>query len=165
MPTDTEVKIMKILNSIEIEPETVAKKIESMGNEAITVLCEAALGSYPGIRNKVRTNSVSLLGWIKNYPQVIETIKMLVADSQIGVSVRAIRSAGRQRAEQVVEDLGDILKNRRTSSIIALEAVKSLIAINSLTANQYLDEYAEADPKLYPHRRVVAIDNLLKERP
>ena len=61
MPTENEIRVLRLLSAIEISPNAGAT-IEGWGNEAVTVLCEAALGSYPGLRQKVRTNAVSVLG-------------------------------------------------------------------------------------------------------
>ena len=108
MPTEIETRVMKVLTAIEIPPD-VAQKIQSWGNEAVTVVCEAALGSYPGLRMKVRTNAVALLGHM-THPQAIETIQVLVNDPNSDVSIRAMRAAGRQKNEQVIDKLGQVLK-------------------------------------------------------
>ena len=72
MPTESEVRVMDVLTSIEIPPNA-AQTIVSWGNEAVTVVCEAALGTYPGFRPKVRNNAVALLGQM-SHRQATETI-------------------------------------------------------------------------------------------
>src|SRR3712207_8910994 len=103
MPTETESRVISVLTSIEV-PSNAAQTIGSWGNEAVTVVCEAALGTYPGFRPKVRYNAVALLGQM-NHPQATETIPLLINEPDPDVSIRAMRAAGRQKNERVVDAL------------------------------------------------------------
>lgn len=160
MPTEIEVRVMKILTAIEIPP-TAAQVIEALGNEAVTVVCEAALGSYPGLRLKVRNNAVSLLGWM-THPQAKETIPLLVNDSNDDVKYRAMRAAGRQKNEDVVETLGLILKKKESPPLAAAEAVNALIAIGSSKAQALVTSYETANPDTVPHRGSAVVNAVLK---
>lgn len=162
MPTETEVRVMDILNSIEI-PTDAAQTIGSWGNEAVTVVCEAALGTYPGFRPKVRNNAVALLGRM-SHPQATETIPLLVNEPDPEVSIRAMRAAGRQRNEIVVDTLDQILKKSESSPLIAAEAVRSLTAIGSAKARAILDAYIAASPDTHPHRGSVMVEHVLETR-
>lgn len=159
MPTPIEVRVLKILSAIEIDPST-AQTIENLGNEAVTVVCEIALGSYPGLRLKVRTNAVALLGWM-THPQAVETIPLLINDSNSDVSIRAMRAAGRQKNEQVISKLDEILKKTESLPLIAAEAVKALISINSVEARTSLSEYSTTDGLKYPHRNSTVVKGIL----
>lgn len=143
MPTEAETRVMQILSAIEVPPAA-ADLIESLGTEAVTVVCEAALGSYPGIREKVRTNAVSLLGMI-DHPQARETVPLLVNDPNPDVAIRAMRAAGAQRNDDVVPRLDRLLSRPDAPPLLAAEAVKALIAVDSTAARASLTTYAEAD--------------------
>lgn len=162
MPTDTEIRVMKILTAIEITPAA-AQKIKEWGNEAVTVVSEAALGTYPGLRLKVRTNAVALLGWI-DHPQAVETIPLLVHDANPDVAIRAIRAAGRQKNENVVNKLAQILTKPESTPVLAAEAAKALLAIGSPSAQAALAVYEAASPDQYPHRGSNVIRDVIARR-
>ena len=107
MPTEMESRMLQLLSAIEIERDA-PQYIESLGNEAVTVICEAALGSYPGMRPKVRANAVVLVGRM-NHPQALETMALLVSDPDPGIAIRAIRAAGRKRNTGLVEKIARVL--------------------------------------------------------
>ena len=162
MPTEAEVRVMRLLSAIELTPAT-ARRIEEMGTEAVTVVCEAALGSYPGIRPKVRTNAVSLLGWME-HPQARETIPLLVNDPNPDVAIRAMRAAGRQKNAAVVEPLGQVLQRPQTTILRAVEAAGALAAIGTPAAREHLSRYEAASPETYPHRASQAVNHLFRTR-
>ena len=60
MPTDIEVRLMRLLNSIELR-RGLAGEIEAMGTEAVTVVCDAALGTYVGQRPWIRNRAAALV--------------------------------------------------------------------------------------------------------
>jgi HEAT repeat protein len=162
MPTDIEIRVMKILTAIELTPAS-AETIKAMGNEAVTVVTEAALGTYPGLRPKVRTNAVGLLGWI-DHPQATETLALLVHDPNPDIAIRAIRAAGRQRSEDAVGKLAQILTNPAATPILAAEAAKALHAIGSPQAMTTLTAYEAASPNQYPHRGSAVVRDVLAKR-
>ena len=150
MATDIEVRVMGLLSAIEV-PDNVAELIEGLGTEAVTVACEAALGSYPGIRLKVRTNAAAAVGRM-THPQARETLAMLVTDESADVAIRAIRAAGRQRDDRLVGAVGSVLQRAATDPLVADEAVRALRTIGSEAANQQIAEYVAAAPERVPHR-------------
>lgn len=162
MPTEAEVQVMRLLSAIELTPAT-ARRIEEMGNEAVTVVCEAALGTYPGIRPKVRTNAVSLLGYME-HPQARETIPLLVGDPDPDVAIRAMRAAGRQKNPTVVAPLGQVLSRAQTTELQAVEAAGALAKIDTPAAREHLSRYEAASPETYPHRASPMVSQLLETR-
>jgi HEAT repeat protein len=152
MPTENEIRVLQLLSATDYEPDfEPGKAIESWGLEAVTVACEASLGSYPGLDQKIRTNAVASLGEMSNQ-QALETTHLLVKDPDPDVSIRALRAAGSQRNEQVVGDLRALLQRRDLPNLIAVEVVKGLLAIDSPAARDVLAEYAAARPEDLPHR-------------
>ena len=161
MPTETEINVLNLISTIEIPPDA-AKAIESMGSEAVTVLSEVALGTYPVFRTKIRSNAVALLGQLK-HPQSLETLSLLVKDSNPDISIRAMRAAGRRKMGLIVDYIGGLLKKTETSPILAAEAANSLIAIDSPAARTYLETYTTADPNIYPHRGSTVVKEILRK--
>lgn len=159
MPTEIEIKVMKLLTAIEIPPSA-GQYIENLGNEAVTVLCETALGSYPGLRPKVRNNAVALLGYM-THPQAGETLILLVNDANSDVAIRAIRASSQLKSKDVVPALEGKLEQVTTSSLIAAEAVQALIQIGSPQAIAALNKYVSASPVSYPHRGSTMVKNIL----
>ena len=162
MPDETVVEVMKILSAIEIPPGA-AKKIEEMGNAAVTVLCEVALGSYPGLRPKVRTNAVALLRWM-NHPQALETTALLINDANPDVAIRAMRAAGVQKNENVVDKISQILTKPTSSSLLAAEAAKALLTIDSPKAKAVMETYEKASPNVLPHRHSPEVEDIIRNR-
>lgn len=161
MPTENEIRVMKVLSAIEVPPEA-AERIRSWGNEAVTVLVEAALGVYPGLRTKVRTNAVALLG-VLDHPQASEAIPMLVSDPNTDVAVRAMRAAGEQKNESAAEAIAQLLSRADASPILASEAVKALLAIDSPSARSAVESYTQSSPQQYPHRGSRVVEDLIRE--
>lgn len=162
MPTEIEKKIIKALSAIEISPK-LAGDIEAMGNEAVTVLCETALGIYPGLRQKIRSNAVAILGWM-THPQARETVELLINDPDRDISIRAMRSAGRQKNDNTIAQLALVLNKTDTDPLIAAEAVQSLISNGSANAKAALDQYASKSSQALPHRGNALVQQLLHKR-
>jgi HEAT repeat protein len=160
MPTEIELRVIRTLSAIEVA-DNAAETIEAWGNEAVTALCEIALGSFAGARNKVRTNAAGLLGSMR-HPQARETLQMLVKDPNPDVSIRAIRATGRQQNTDAVKDLSLLLKKPDLSALFAAEVVSALKAIDSLEARGALQTYSTADPGQYPHRASPLVSSYLK---
>ena len=150
MPTENEVRVLRLLSAIEI-PTNAGQTIEGWGTEAVTVACDAAMSNYPGLRAKVRMNAVSVIGWMSHI-QAKECIKILIKDSSPDVAIRAMRAAGRQKSEEVVEDLSSLLDSAAPSDILAAEALKALASIASPTAQISVQSYLVASPTALPHR-------------
>lgn len=163
MPTENEIRVMKVLTAIEIDPLKTAQKIKEWGNEAVSVVAEAALGVYPGMRLKVRTNAVALLGWI-DHPQAAETLALLVNDANQDVAIRALRAAGRRKDDTLVDYVGSVLTRANTSPILAAEAAKALIAIGTGKSQAALQAYEAANSEQYPHRASAVVRDVLQKR-
>jgi HEAT repeat protein len=161
MPTDVEVRVMRMLSAIEV-PTNAAQLIEALGTEAVTVACEAALGSYPGLRPKVRTNAAAVVGRM-THPQARETLELLITDENPDVAIRGLRAAGRQKDDRLVTLIGTVLRRPTTDAFTADEAVRALRKIDSPAAQQQLDEYAGASPEKIPHRGSALIRHTLKQ--
>jgi len=162
MPTEIEIRVMKLLTAIELTPAA-ADRIVEWGNEAVTVVTEAALGAYPGLRQKVRTNAVALLGWM-DHPQAVEAIPLLVTDPNPDIAIRAIRAAGRRQLEGVVDQLIGILARPESTPILAAEAAKALNAIGTPQAASAIDEYRAASAATLPHRMSRVVEDVLETR-
>lgn len=153
MPSEIETTVLRMLSAIEPSPNT-AKRIAEMGPAAVTVLCEVAVGAYPGLRAKVRTNAVGLLGWVDR-PQARETALLLLGDPDPDVAIRAMRSAGRVGDADAVPVLARLLESGGTAPLLAAEAVRALDAIGSDEARDVLSRYVRMgdDEAAPPHRR------------
>jgi len=163
MSTPIESAILRLLSAIEIDSESAAAAIADWGNEGVTVLCDVALGTFPGLRPKVRLNAVALLDAV-DHPQAHETRHLLLRDPNPDVSVRALRGSARLRDTAVVAELGRALQQTSLPPLVAAEAVRALIAIDSPDAQQVLTHYAAADPTQYPHRAALAVNGQLRLR-
>lgn len=161
MPDETVVKVMKILSAIEIPPRA-AERIEEMGNDAVTVVCEVALGTYPGLRPKVRTNAVALLGWM-THPQAVETTELLVNNANPDVAIRALRSAGIQKNDGVVDKIGQMLKKPTSSPLVVAEGIKALLAIDSAKSRSVFEGYEKESPTS-SHRGSPVVQDIIRTR-
>jgi HEAT repeat protein len=144
MPTPTEIRVMRLLTVIDAAPTDMARGVMAEGTAGVTVVCEAALASYPGLREKVRMNAIALLGWL-DHPQARETAVLLVEDPDRDAAIRAIRSVGRQHDDQSVPALQRILTQKSTDPIVAAEAVKALASVGSERAASVLGTYRKAN--------------------
>ena len=162
MPDETVVKVMKILSAIEIPPSA-AQVVEQMGHQAVTVVCEVALGSYPGLRQKVRTNAVSLLGWMTR-PQAVETTALLVNDPNPDIAIRALRAAGRQKNDNVVDKIGQMLNKPAANPLIVAEGLKALLAIDSSKSKSVFEGYEKESPNKVPHRATPLVQEIITKR-
>jgi len=161
MPTEIESRMFQLLRAIEIERDA-PQYIESLGNEAVTVICEAALGSYPGIRPKMRANAVVLAGRM-NHPQALETIALLVSDPDPGIAIRAMRAAGRKRSAGLVEKIARVLDQPMSGALLAAEALDALLQIDTPEAQLRVKAYEAASATDLPHRRSPAVEYTLRE--
>ena len=159
MPTEAEIRVLELLNAIDLPDET-ATWLQKSGNEYVTVVCEAALGSYPGLRKKARFNAVALAGRM-DHPQTRETIDMLINDPTPDVAIRAMRAIGRHRNVGAVQKLSDILNKPQSSDLIAAEALKALIAIDSPESSLAIEHYRDAQPSSASHRRASVVGEIL----
>lgn len=143
MPTPTEVRVMRLLTVIDAAPTDAARSVMAEGTAGVTVVCEAALASYPGLREKVRMNAIALLGWL-DHPQARETALLLLDDPDRDAAVRAMRSVGRQHDDGSVAALERVLTQESTDPIIAAEAVKALASMGGDRAASVLGKYRRA---------------------
>lgn len=161
MPTEMESRMLQLLRAIEIKSGT-ASYIESLGNEAVTVICEAALGSYPGIRPKMRANAAVLAGKM-SHPQALETIALLVSDPDPGIAIRAMRAAGRKRSAGLVEKIARVLDQPISDALLAAEALDALLQIDTPEAQLRVKAYQAASAADLPHRRSPAVEYTLRK--
>ena len=159
MPTEAEVKVMNLLNAIEVPPSAGAQ-VEEWGNAAVTVVCEAALGSYLGLRQKVRTNAVALLGFM-NHPQARETAALLVASPDPDVAIRAMRASGRQDNKAAVERLGELLERADAPPLLAAEALKALASIGGGEASAKVEAYVRSSRAAPAHRDSAVVRSVI----
>jgi HEAT repeat protein len=163
MPTEQEKQVLNLLSMVDYTPGTdPGKLIESWGNEAVTVACEAALGSFPGLQRKVRTNAVAVLETIDT-PQAKETVRMLVKDPDPDVSIRALRAAAGQKNPDVVTDLAKMLNTPTLTPLVAVEVVKALRGIDSTAARKALATYRESDSAKLPHRADALVKSYIEK--
>jgi hypothetical protein len=156
MPSPTEIEVMRLLSAIDARPEDVAATIMAGGSPSVTVVCEAALGSYPGIRTKIRTNAASLLGWLQ-HPQAAETASLLVLDDDPDVAIRALRAVRRQGNEGAIDHAVLLLQRPGTSPVVAAEVVKALSGFETNRAKTALARYRDASPADLPHRDAAVV--------
>jgi HEAT repeat protein len=142
MPTPAEVRVLELLTAIDTRPETLAAQVLALGNPGVTALCEAALGTYPGLREKVRTNAIALLGWIP-HPQAAETLVLLVTDPNPDLASRALRASARAGLTEAIQPIDALLRRPGTPPLVAAEAVKALARIDSPEAAAVLATYVE----------------------
>jgi len=161
MPTATESAVLRMLSAIEIDAESVAAAVQDLGNEGVTVLCDVALGTFPGLRAKIRANAVALLGSV-NHPQARETLLLLLRDSSPDFSIRALRAAARRNDPSIVPELGALLQQAALPALVAAETVVALRALGSADARRILDAYQTADPARVPHRGTPAVEQVLR---
>jgi HEAT repeat protein len=163
MATEAEAAVLRLLSAIEFDSAPAAAAILNFGNEGVTVLCDAALGTYPGLRPKVRLNAVALLDAVA-HPQARETLRLLVRDADPDVSIRAVRAAARLRDEASVAEMARVLRQPELPPLVAAETVRALAAINSADARRALGDYEAADPARYPHRAAAVVNEQLRLR-
>jgi hypothetical protein len=161
MPTEMESRTLQLLRAIDIKRDT-ASYIESLGHEAVTVICEAALGGYPGIRPKMRANAVTLAGKM-SHPQALETIALLVSDPDPNMAIRAVRAAGRKRSDGLVEKIARVLDQPLSNTLLAAEALDALLHIDTPEARLRVKAYEAASAADLPHRRSPAVEYTLQK--
>jgi hypothetical protein len=152
MPTNDEIRVLNLLSATDLDGDVDSGTvIQSWGTDAITVACEAALGSYPGLDRKTRTNAVSSLASM-THKQAQETVALLVRDSDSDISILALRAAGRQRNAAVAKDLGALLQTPTLPRLVLVEVVKALVAIDTADSQAALHAFKAADATRFPHR-------------
>lgn len=162
MPTPTEELVLRMLSAIE-PPDDAARQIEELGPEAVNVACEAALGTYVGLRPKIRTNAAAIVGEMDT-EQARETLGLLVTDANEDVAIRALRALGRRDDPELVARAAIVLRRPETSPMLATEAVNALAATPTReAAREALDTYRAAvgEPAL-PHRRHQLVQEALE---
>jgi HEAT repeat protein len=160
MATENEIRVMRLLSAIEV-PLDAANIIESWGTEAVTVTCEAALGTYVGLRPKIRTNAAAVVGKME-HPQARETHRMLITDESPGVAIRALRAAARRRDDALTGLIGTVIRRPATDPLVAVEAVRALREIDSPAARKELADYVKASNDRLPHRSSAVVRKTLE---
>ena len=116
MPTQDEIRVLNLLSAVDYAPGTdPGKLIESWGNGAVTVACEAALGTYPGLRPKVRTNAVVRdLDTLLQSPSLPPLVAVEVVKTLINIG-----SNQAKRALQTYKDASPNQLPHRANALIA----------------------------------------------
>ena len=153
MATDIERAVLDMLSAIE-PPHDAAEQIEALGPAAIDVACDAALGTYVGLRPKVRTNAAAIVGRMQS-DQARETLALLVTDPSDDVAIRALRAVGRRDEPDLVARAALVLQRPALAPLVAVEVIDALAAsADSPVAAQALAAYSETTgEKALPHRR------------
>jgi HEAT repeat protein len=160
--TDTEARVLGMLGAIEPPPDA-AEQIEALGPHAVTVACEAALGTYIELRPKVRTNAAAIVGRMNN-DQARETLALLITDPSEDVAIRALRALGSRDEPELARRAGLVLQRAEVSPLLATEAVNALAATPARdAAREVLDAYNRVQgPGSPPHRRHPLVEQALE---
>lgn len=161
MATETEQRVLNILSAIE-PPRDAAEQIEALGPEAVNVACEAALGTYVGLRPKVRTNAAAIIGQMHT-EQALQTLALLVTDPNDDVAIRALRAVGRRDEPDLIARAALVLKRPGVTPLVAVEAIDALAArSDSPVAAAALDAYRQAkDSNALAHRHSPVVEQAL----
>ena len=151
MASKIEQRVIEMLSMIEL-PDDAGKRLEHLGTPAVTVVCEAALDSYPGLRAKVRSNAIALLGSV-SHPQARETLHLLVADTNRDIAAGAIRALAGQRDRTAIKRLAQLLSRGRLDPVLVTESVKGLLAIGTREAKAAVLAYEKASVEASKPRR------------
>jgi len=162
MANETETRVLGLLSAIE-PPLEAPQLIEAMGPEAVNVACEAALGTYVGLRPKVRTNAAAIVGQMESQ-QAREALALLVTDPDEDVAIRALRAVGRRDDAGLIERAALVLRRPDASPLVAAEAVWALRESRDLpSAREALAEYRNGDLERAPaHRRSLVVERALE---
>lgn len=153
MATETERRVLRMLGAIE-PPSDAAEQIEHMGPEAVNVACEAALGTYVGLRPKIRTNAAAIVGRM-NTDQARETLALLVTDPNEDVAIRALRAVGRRDEPTLVQRVALLLQRADASPLLIAEAVNALAETPARNAaREALDTYRGMQGEAAPTHRL-----------
>jgi HEAT repeat protein len=159
MPTPIETWVLDMLSAVEV-PLDAAEQIERAGPEAVNVVCEAALGTYVGLRPKVRTNAAWVVGRM-TAEQARDTLMLLVTDPDDGVAIRAIRAAGRLQIPELDARVALALERDEADPLLVVEAVAALAG--SPTERQALQRYVDSTGSAAPaHRRNAAVERAIR---
>jgi hypothetical protein len=159
--TEIERAVLDMLSAIE-PPGDAAERIEALGPEAVDVACDAALGTYVGLRPKVRTNAAAIVGRMHG-EQALQTLALLVTDPSDDVAIRALRAVGRRDEPDLVARAALVLRRPGVAPLVAVEAVDALAArTDSPLAAKVLVAYREATgADAMPHRRSQVVEQAL----
>jgi hypothetical protein len=160
MPSEIEVRVMRLLSAVELPPGA-APRIERMGTEAVTVVCEAALGTYVGQRAAIRHHAAALVGRMAHV-QAVETLALLLESDDPGVARRALRAVRRRDRRDLVPHVQALLDRDDTPPGLAAEAVLTLAAVDSDPARAALAAYRGRDAAAPPHRRAPVVRRALE---
>jgi hypothetical protein len=151
-----------MLGATEVPPDA-AERIEAMGPEAVTVACEAALGTYVELRPKIRTNAAAIIGRM-THEQARQTLALLVTDANEDVAIRALRAMATRDEPELVRRAGLVLRRPNTSPLLAAEAVNALAATPAREAAQEtLQEYLRSqDERGLAHRGHPLVEQALQ---
>jgi HEAT repeat protein len=94
------------------------------------------------------------------HQQARETVPLLLTDANTDVSIRAMRAAGRQKNEDGIDKLSQLLKQKESPPLLAAEALGALIAIDSDKARASVAAYKSANPADVPHRASKAVESV-----
>jgi hypothetical protein len=145
MTNEVEARVLRLLSVTDLAPEsTPGRLVESWGEEAVSALCNIALGSQRAVLPKVRTNAVGLLETM-THPQAMETARMLLADPSPDVGVRALRATASQQNPDAVTDIQRLLTRLDLHPLLVVESMKALTGIGTAAARKALKAYRSSD--------------------
>jgi HEAT repeat protein len=164
MATETEERVLRLLSATEV-PANAAEQIAQMGPEAVNVACEAALGTYVGLRLKVRTNAASVVGRLTD-DQARQTLALLVTDPSDDVAIRALRAVRRRTGEEdLLARAALVLGRADASPLVVVEAIDALAASPDVPlARDALTNYREAGEGAPPHRSNQLVQQALDQQ-
>jgi hypothetical protein len=150
---------LNILSSIEV-PLDAPERVDAAGAEAVNVVCEAALGTYVGLRPKVRSNAAWMIGRMTSQ-QARETLLLLVNDPSDDVAIRAIRAVGRRPTAELEERVALTFSRADANPLVVAEAVRALVGTPNGQAA--LAKYRELSGAGIPaHRRSPVVERALR---
>lgn len=159
MFTESQTKVLQMLGAVEL-PRGSAARIEALGNDAVTLLCDAALGSFVGIAAGQRHRAAFLVGCL-SHPQALETLPLLVGSDAPGVARRALRALRRRQRVDAVLQIQALLDQDGTPPTLAAEAILTLAALNAEPARAVIAGYERRAPAPGSHRGAAVVRRAL----
>jgi hypothetical protein len=161
MASDIEARVLRLLSATDFaQDSTPGKLVESWGEEAISALCNIALGGQRAVQTKVRTNAAGLLETM-THPQAMETARMLLSDPSLDIAVRALRATASQRNPDTVRDIQRLLIRPDLHPLLVVESMKALSGIGTAAARKALKTYRSSEVGMH-HRADPVVARFIK---
>ena len=161
MASDIEERVFRLLSATDYaQDSTPGKLVKSWGEEAISALCNIALGGQRAVHTKVRTNAAGLLETM-THPQAMETARMLLFDPSLDIAVRALRATASQRNPDTVRDIQRLLIRPDLHPLLVVESMKALSGIGTAAARKALEAYRSSEVGMH-HRADPVVARFIK---